>query len=346
MSSVAPSTLQPLVFDWLVSCGLAKTAKALAKEANVDFEASKAARQGKAGLQDVYAAWAKQQSAVAASPALTGAKRKAAPSEEAPANGKKAKPADSDSDSSSSDSDSDDEAPPAKKPAPTPVAAKKPAAKADSSDSDSSSSDEDEAPVAKKAAPTPAKKSPVTKPTPAKKAAESSSDSSDSDSDEDMPQAKPAPKAAIPPPASLTQTVPAATPAKKAAAAASSSDSSSSDSDSSDDDTPPAPKPTPAATPAKPKQENGANGAGRSSGKKTPNAPFQRVKIGDAPELPEGMRDNSFSVERAGTYGALAQAKLGVTRGKRFQHEKTKGKRGNYRGGTLDNEVRSIKFDD
>jgi hypothetical protein len=58
------------------------------------------------------------------------------------------------------------------------------------------------------------------------------------------------------------------------------------------------------------------------------------------------MRDNAYSVERAGGYGALAQAKLGVTRGKRFQHEKTKGKRGNYRGGLLDNEVRSIRFDD
>ena len=45
-------------------------------------------------------------------------------------------------------------------------------------------------------------------------------------------------------------------------------------------------------------------------------------------------------------YGAKAQEKLGVTRGKGFRHEKTKKKRGTYIGGGIDQSVHSIKFDD
>ena len=39
------------------------------------------------------------------------------------------------------------------------------------------------------------------------------------------------------------------------------------------------------------------------------------------------------------------QAVLRNVRGKDFRHEKTKKKRGSYRGGSIDNSVRSIKFD-
>jgi nucleolin len=390
MSTPAPSTLHPLVFDFLTLSGFHKAAKALAKEANVDFEASQKSRTSGPKLLDVYAAFLKAHpTAPAASPALNGKKRKAAAS----------------SDSSDSDS-SDDEKPAVKKIAVTtaassskPVATPAKKSTAADSSSDDSSSDEDEAP-AKKPAPTPAKKSPAVAPTSIKKAPlsdSSSSDSSDSDDDEKStkPKSTPTPikKAAIPPPANINGTVANGTSSSHVVKKEKPSESSDSDSDSSDDEATPAPpktpvkkspviKPTfakkpdtdssssssdsdsddekpvvktPFVTPAKVKSENG-NGNGyhsnngsaaapRSSGKKTPNAPFQRVKVGDAPDLPEMMRDNSFSLERAGGYGALAQSKLGIVKGKRFQHEKTKGKRGNYRGGALDNEVRSIKFD-
>jgi len=56
--------------------------------------------------------------------------------------------------------------------------------------------------------------------------------------------------------------------------------------------------------------------------------------------------DNRFE-SKAGfdEYGAKASADLIVTRGKGFRHEKTKKKRGSYRGGTINTGVASIKFD-
>lgn len=47
-----------------------------------------------------------------------------------------------------------------------------------------------------------------------------------------------------------------------------------------------------------------------------------------------------------GSYGFKAHQDLIVTRGKGFRHEKTKKKRGSYRGGTIDTGVHSIKFED
>jgi hypothetical protein len=45
------------------------------------------------------------------------------------------------------------------------------------------------------------------------------------------------------------------------------------------------------------------------------------------------------------TWGAKASQDLIVTRGKSFRHEKTKKKRGSYRGGPINTGVASIKFD-
>lgn len=45
-------------------------------------------------------------------------------------------------------------------------------------------------------------------------------------------------------------------------------------------------------------------------------------------------------------YGAKANRDLVVVRGKDFRHEKTKKKRGVYRGGDIDLGVNSIKFDE
>lgn len=47
-----------------------------------------------------------------------------------------------------------------------------------------------------------------------------------------------------------------------------------------------------------------------------------------------------------GSYGEKANNDLKNTRGKQFKHEKTKKKRGSYRGGPIDMRVNSIKFDD
>ena len=57
-------------------------------------------------------------------------------------------------------------------------------------------------------------------------------------------------------------------------------------------------------------------------------------------------KDNSYEA-RFGEdgYGAKANAKLRLVRGKDFRHEKTKRKRGTYRGGTIDTSGgKSFKF--
>lgn len=47
-----------------------------------------------------------------------------------------------------------------------------------------------------------------------------------------------------------------------------------------------------------------------------------------------------------GCWGERAAQDLKFTRGKSFRHEKTKKKRGSYKGGQIDIGVNSIKFDD
>jgi len=47
-----------------------------------------------------------------------------------------------------------------------------------------------------------------------------------------------------------------------------------------------------------------------------------------------------------GSWGERANHDLKFTRGKSFRHEKTKKKRGSYRGGQISMAVNSIKFDD
>ena len=95
--------------------------------------------------------------------------------------------------------------------------------------------------------------------------------------------------------------------------------------------------PAPAAAPAK---------------KKAPRAPgrqFERVDSARwlAAISDERLKDNSYEgTYGAGGWGARASAKLGKVRGKDFRHEKTKKKRGGYRGGAVDLGSNSIKFAD
>jgi hypothetical protein len=78
------------------------------------------------------------------------------------------------------------------------------------------------------------------------------------------------------------------------------------------------------------------------------NVPFQRVRPDEVEALNRAvqLRDNSYegTFGSAG-WGAKASEVLSRVRGKDFRHEKTKKKRGSYRGGVIDtNAVHSYKF--
>ncbi|XP_057545446.1 uncharacterized protein LOC130824451 [Amaranthus tricolor] len=73
---------------------------------------------------------------------------------------------------------------------------------------------------------------------------------------------------------------------------------------------------------------------------------FRRVKEEEVEFVDERLQDNSYWAKDGAEsgYGAKAQEVLGQVRGKGFRHEKTKKKRGSYRGGQIDLESHSIKF--
>jgi len=81
--------------------------------------------------------------------------------------------------------------------------------------------------------------------------------------------------------------------------------------------------------------------------KQTKNAPFRRV-ISEHVFVPNSLQDNSFEgkIGSRGDWGEKANLDLKHTRGKGFRHEKTKKKRGSYKGGAINTSVNSIKFDD
>jgi hypothetical protein len=87
------------------------------------------------------------------------------------------------------------------------------------------------------------------------------------------------------------------------------------------------------------------------------NVPFQRIKSDEVQYLKvkggkaeaERLLDNTFESKFADgnireDYGAKASAILVAVRGKDFRHEKTKKKRGTYKGGPIDLASNSIKF--
>jgi len=77
------------------------------------------------------------------------------------------------------------------------------------------------------------------------------------------------------------------------------------------------------------------------------NAPFRRV-ISEDVYVPNSLKDNSFEAKigSRGDWGEKANLDLKHTKGKSFRHEKTKKKRGGYKGGNINTSVNSIKFDD
>merc|ERR1712080_266249 len=81
--------------------------------------------------------------------------------------------------------------------------------------------------------------------------------------------------------------------------------------------------------------------------KKKKNESFRRV-ISESVFVPEQLQDNSFEAKAGshGDWGEKANLDLKFTKGKSFRHEKTKKKRGSYRGGNINTSVNSIKFGD
>ncbi|GAB4853496.1 hypothetical protein Ancab_017687 [Ancistrocladus abbreviatus] len=73
---------------------------------------------------------------------------------------------------------------------------------------------------------------------------------------------------------------------------------------------------------------------------------FQRVIADDVVFADNRLEDNSYWAKDGAEsgYGAKAQEVLGQVRGRDFRHEKTKKKRGSYRGGQIDLQSHSVKF--
>ena len=73
---------------------------------------------------------------------------------------------------------------------------------------------------------------------------------------------------------------------------------------------------------------------------------FRRVKEEDIVIKKKELTDNAFEAKGgADGYGYMANQILKFTKGKSFRHEKTKKKRGTYKGGEINMGVTSIKFD-
>ncbi|CAE6244882.1 unnamed protein product [Arabidopsis arenosa] len=90
------------------------------------------------------------------------------------------------------------------------------------------------------------------------------------------------------------------------------------------------------------KSTNQKSGKGLSNSKE-PKKPFQRVNVDEIVFTEHSNSYNSKSGAAYG-YGLKAQEVLGQVKGRDFRHEKTKKKRGSYRGGSIDLESHSTKF--
>ncbi|CAL9243922.1 unnamed protein product [Arabidopsis halleri] len=91
------------------------------------------------------------------------------------------------------------------------------------------------------------------------------------------------------------------------------------------------------------KSTNQKSGKGLSNSKE-PKKPFQRVNVD---EIVFTEHSNSYRSKHGAEYGygLKAQEVLGQVKGRDFRHEKTKKKRGSYRGGSIDLKSHSTKFE-
>ncbi|KAJ1476033.1 SRP40, C-terminal domain-containing protein [Baffinella frigidus] len=111
---------------------------------------------------------------------------------------------------------------------------------------------------------------------------------------------------------------------------------------------------TKSETPAKAEEEEAEVAEGtpgsKKGGSKT-NTPFQRItndqvyaKVKGGQAEKDRLLDNTFESKSGDGYGSVASDILIQVRGKDFRHEKTKKKRGTYKGGPIDMSSNSIKF--
>ncbi|XP_010545376.1 PREDICTED: nucleolar and coiled-body phosphoprotein 1-like isoform X2 [Tarenaya hassleriana] len=94
------------------------------------------------------------------------------------------------------------------------------------------------------------------------------------------------------------------------------------------------------------KSTNQKSDKNKLNGSKEPKKPFQRVNVEEVEFVDDRLKDNSYWAKDGADsgYGAKAQEVLGQVRGRGFRHEKTKKKRGSYRGGQIDLDSHSVKF--
>ncbi|PAA77858.1 hypothetical protein BOX15_Mlig001228g10 [Macrostomum lignano] len=87
------------------------------------------------------------------------------------------------------------------------------------------------------------------------------------------------------------------------------------------------------------------NGSKSGKNKKRHNEPYRRVREDEV--INKHFRDNSFDAKpgAASSWGYKANEDLKPTQGRSFRHEKTKKKRGSYKGGAIDTGVCSIRFE-
>jgi len=69
---------------------------------------------------------------------------------------------------------------------------------------------------------------------------------------------------------------------------------------------------------------------------------FQRVDSGKTQFENSKLANNSYFSKGGESWGARAQEDLGKVKGNRFRHEKTKKKRGSYRGGEISYAINSV----
>eukprot|EP01126_Amoeba_proteus_P037153 TRINITY_DN3813_c0_g2_i1.p2 TRINITY_DN3813_c0_g2~~TRINITY_DN3813_c0_g2_i1.p2 ORF type:complete len:122 (+),score=33.35 TRINITY_DN3813_c0_g2_i1:487-852(+) len=79
-------------------------------------------------------------------------------------------------------------------------------------------------------------------------------------------------------------------------------------------------------------------------GTNSPVERFQRIKTDSTQFIDRRLANNSFS-SKGETWGASAAYTLGKVKGDRFRHEKTKKKRGTYKGSGIDLQPKSITLD-
>ncbi|KAJ7381103.1 nucleolar and coiled-body phosphoprotein 1 [Desmophyllum pertusum] len=85
---------------------------------------------------------------------------------------------------------------------------------------------------------------------------------------------------------------------------------------------------------------------GKQKGGRKIKTPFRRV-VQEEIAVDPRLKDNSFEAKYGsrGDWGEKANKDLKFVKGKSFRHEKTKKKRGSYRGGQINTSINSIKFD-